>query len=423
MTSVLLAASAAPCMPELSADLRSVGLQVLGQCECHVLVREAVRLAPDVVVIWEPLPGDELFESTRLLAAAAARPVLVFTSDVRAEPMEQALASGVQGWVVNGYAPERLRPLIQLAQARFRVETTLRGELAEVNQRYSERKLVDRAKGILMSSRRVNEEEAFRLLRTASMQNKMRMGQVSQQVIDAVHYADAINRAGRLRMLSQRIVKLYALLVAGVEAAGSRALLADSRQQAEQLFAGLGRSLSRPTFGDLIEAAEATWALLRRTLDAPVNAVSLVQVDALGEDLLLQAERLTAALTTAGPVTNLQVINVSGRQRMLTQRLAKQALLASLSGPVAEAELQQRGQTRAAFEQSLGFLRDLPLSNGSIREALTGVDRAWQTMLKGEATMGTHEGRMALAASSEDLLELFDRLTGEYERGLQLLIG
>ena len=73
-----------------------------------------------------------------------------------------------------------------------------------------------------MSARQISEDEAFRLLRSASMHAKLRIGQVSQQVIDSAHYAEAINRAGRLRMLSQRIVKLYALAAAGVEVAVGR---------------------------------------------------------------------------------------------------------------------------------------------------------------------------------------------------------
>lgn len=427
ITKILLATTAAPFMPELSGDLAAAGFQVVGRCECSVLVREAVRHAPDAVVIWEPLPGAELFEATRLLAAAAPRPVLVFSSDVRAEPMEEALKSGVHGWVVNGYAPERLRPLIQLCQARFRVESALQAELAEVNQRFNERKLVDRAKGILMSSRQVSEEEAFRLLRSASMHSKMRLGQVSQQVIDAVLYAEAINRAGRLRMLSQRMVKLYALLVAKVEVVGSRALLADSRQQVEQILAHLDKSLSRPTFGDLTSAVATTWKDLRLALDAAVSAAQLEVVDRLGEDLLGHAERLTRALARAGTVTTLEVINVSGRQRMLTQRLAKQALLAALSQPGlpvdhASAEL-DAGETRRAFESSLDFLRRLPLSNDTIRRELEAVQSSWQQMLQGVEASGEAAGRLALAAASEELLSQFDRLTDEYEHSMQLLIG
>lgn len=415
-------------MPELAVDLQSAGFHVLGHCECHVLVREAVRHAPDAVVVWEPLPGPELFEATSLLASAAPRPVLMFTSDVRVEPMEQALKSGIHGWVVNGYAPERLRPLLQLAQARWRVETALRTELLEINQRYNERKLVDRAKGILMTSRHVSEDEAFRLLRSASMHSKMRLGQVSQQVIDAAHYAEAINRAGRLRMLSQRIVKLYALLVAQVEVAGSRALLADSRQQVEQILQHLDRSLSRPTFGDLLSAVSSTWSGLRALLDAPISAAQLSHIDRHGEDLLAQAERLTKALASTGPVTTLEVINVSGRQRMLTQRLAKQVLLQGLA-PAGRAEeagvggATDQGSTVESFETSLRFLRDLPLSTPTIQAELAGVEGSWQRMLQGVTANQTNQGRLALAAASEELLAQFERLTSEYERSMQLLMG
>ena len=207
---ILAIAPAPPDAPTLVADLESNGLLVCCRTQCANLVREAVRHAPDLVIVWEPHPGEDLFEAVRLLEASMPVPVLVFTSDVRAETMETALAAGIDGWVVNGYAAGRLRPLIQFTVARHRQMRQMREELGDLKRRFEERKLVDRAKGILMTARHVSEDEAFRLLRSASMHAKQRIGQVSQQVIDAAHYADAINRAGRLRMLSQRIVKLYA---------------------------------------------------------------------------------------------------------------------------------------------------------------------------------------------------------------------
>jgi AmiR/NasT family two-component response regulator len=404
----------------LAADLEAAGLQLLGGVACTHLVREAVRLAPDVVVVWAPVPEDALFEATRLLQTVAPCAVLVFTAEVRAEPMEQALASGVHAWVVNGCEASRLRPLVQLVQARFRIERALRSELAELQQRYQERKLVDRAKGILMQARQVSEDEAFRLLRSASMHSKLRVGQVSQQLIDAAHYADAINRSGRLRMLSQRIVKLYALLLAGVEGPGARALLADSRQQAERILVDLGKSLSRPSFGDLLDAAERTWSAMRSALDTAVQLDTLATLDAQAESLLTQAERLTASLAAAGPVSTLQVINVAGRQRMLSQRLAKEALLASLLPARSPARSEA---TAAAFEAGLASLREAPLSSVAIRSELDAADAAWQQLRTGARGAGQREGRSLLARSSEDLLERLDRLTHAYEHSLQLLIG
>ena len=117
---------------------------------------------------------------------------------------------------MNGYGPDRLRSLIHLAMARFKQDQLLRDELTDVQHRFNERKLVDRAKGILMRVRNISEDEAYVVLRKAAMQSKLRIGQVAQQVIDAARYADAVNRAGQLRMLSQRLVKLYALMCADV---------------------------------------------------------------------------------------------------------------------------------------------------------------------------------------------------------------
>src|SRR6185369_6331900 len=121
-------------------------------------------------------------------------------------------------------APNRLRALVHLALARFAHERQLRDALADVTSRFEERKLVDRAKGILMRARQVSEDEAFKVLRMASMHSNQRVGQVSQQVIAAAGIAESVNRAGQLRMLSQRVVKLYALRVADASRAVHRDL-------------------------------------------------------------------------------------------------------------------------------------------------------------------------------------------------------
>ena len=178
MLKILAVAPAQPDAPTLVTDLESNGLQVCARCTCVGMVREAVRHAPDMVIVWDPHPGEELFEATRLLESATPAPVLVFTSDVRAETMETAIASGIDGWVVNGYAAGRLRPLIQFTSARHRQMRQMREELGDLKRRLEERKLVDRAEGILMSARQISEDEAFRLLRSASMHPKLRIGQV-----------------------------------------------------------------------------------------------------------------------------------------------------------------------------------------------------------------------------------------------------
>lgn len=84
---------------------------------------------------------------------------------------------------MNGHSPARLRSVIHLARARFRTEQLRRNELVDVSQRFAGRKLVDQAEGILMGTRQLREDEAYRVLRLTAMGAKQRIGQVTQQII------------------------------------------------------------------------------------------------------------------------------------------------------------------------------------------------------------------------------------------------
>ena len=348
----------------------------------------------------------------------------MFTADPDADKIEQAARSGVHAYVVNGYGRGRLRAVVHLAQARFRHEQELRGELSDLSQRFAERKLVDRAKGILMGARQLREEEAYSALRNAAMRTKRRIGQVSRQVIDGARYAEAVNRAGQLRMLSQRLVKLYALAATRTRAAETAALFAESVGQVDAILAILGRSLSKPTFGDLLAGVVRPWGELRRALVLPADAAKLWGIDALAEDLLDGAELLTTNLEIAGYATALHVINVSGRQRMLSQRLAKQALLAGLLPGSAAAAAARAGlvETATAIGASLEYLSQLPLSNATISGELDAAAGEWARLQVAVRDAGSPAGREALAGVSEVLLATLERLTDQLERGIQAMV-
>lgn len=421
MTSCLMLAPSDADAPALAADLEGVGIHVFGAVQRGNLVQEAVRLAPDVVVVHEPAPDAALLEALALLQATAARPVLLFTVDADAERMARALDAGVHAYVVNGYAAARLRPLLHLAQARFAREQRLRGELADVTRRFEERKLVDRAKGILMRARQVSEDEAFRVLRAASMHGNLRMGQVSQQVISAAGFAEAINRAGQLRMLSQRLVKLHALSAFGVATGPA---LAESSARVEANLAALGRSLSKATYGDLVEATGSAWSALKPLCAEPADAARLARCDAQAEQLMRHADRLVGTLEHGGAAATLHVINVAARQRMLSQRVAKEALLAQALRDDAAAQAAERGRQAAAdFEEALAFLNAAPLTTREIRETLDQAGARWQSLQAAVARIGQRDGPPALADASEALLALFEQLTERYERSMQVLIG
>lgn len=420
VTSVLLLLTADPKAPDVAADLRAAGFSLCGQGDSAHLLRDTLRAAPDVLVLWAPHPDADLLQSLATLQAQQAVPVLCFTQDGSVETMRRALEAGVHAWVVQGYGAQRLRPLVHLAQARAAHEAGLRERVAQLGDKLDERKWVDKAKGILMRARAMSEDEAFQLLRTASMHGNQRVGQVSRQVIAAAGAAGAVNRAGQQRMLSQRLVKLYALACSGTEAKAAALLMRESIDRVEANLAALEADLSVATYGDLLAAARAGWQALRQQLEAPPRAAGLQRLDDLAEAVLQQAQALVAALEAAGGA-QVGVINVSGRQRMLSQRMAKLALVQAAEGGASRADA--IAATVSAFEAGQAALSAAPLSTAAIRAMLDRGDAAWQQLRTGVAGADQQAGRIGLAAASEELLEVFDRLTEAYQHSIEVLMG
>lgn len=441
MTSALIYVNGLQGAPMLAADLAAAGIEVLAVVQDRSkLVQAVARHAPDVVICDAPQSGPALFAATQVIVQTAPCPVIVFTSDADAGAIAESTESGIHAYVVNGYGANRLRPLIHLAQARFRREQAQRDVLQDISVRFEERKMVDRAKGILMHARGVSDDDAFQILRTASMHTNQRLGQVSQHIIHSAHFAEAVNRSGQLRMLSQRLVKLHWLRLAGVDAAQSSAQLQDSVQRVDGNLSHLGKILSQPTYGDLLAQIVQTWARLKPVLMGTVSpgqagsdTASYTLADELAELLLQGAERLTASLEGAGLTAPLKVLNIAGRQRMLSQRFAKYAVLAVLGAPnddpLAQRAEAGMAESRAAFEQALTYLNGLPLSTSEIRSLLEAAGIGWLQMLaafKDARRVAAPEQLTrleGLGAASEKLLDGFEALSAHYERGMHLLAG
>lgn len=427
MTSALLCSTRQKTAPTLAADLQAAGIAVIATVDdCSKLVQGVVLHAPDVVVCDVPLPTAAWFQALQLVGQTAPCPLVVLTHDPDADHILQAAECGVHVYVVNGYGANRLRSLIQLAQARFHKAEQQRQAYEDLATRFEERKAVDRAKGILMRAQSLSDDDAFRALRSAAMSSNQRMGQLSQHIIQSAHFAEAVNRSGQLRMLSQRLVKLHLLQAMQVQAVHHATLLQDSVQWVDANFALLRKNLSQPTYGDLLEQVAQTWTRLKGALAQ--GGTDAVEHEA--EALLMGAERLTANLESSGAAAPLHVLNLAGRQRMLSQRFSKYALLAAGEQGLA-LDLAQSGMRAAQqeFEEALTYLNGLPLSTPAIHEALGAAGVAWlQTVA---AAQGAHRLTPAkrsarledLATGSETLLGLFEQLSGHYEHSMQMLLG
>jgi response regulator NasT len=139
---------------------------------------------PDVVLIDTESPSRDVLEQLAVMSSSAPRPVVMFTGDSQDETIRAALRAGVSAYIVDGIAPGRLDPIMRVAIERFDADQKLRAELEETRGRLEERKLVERAKGILMKQRGMSEEEAFAALRSHAMGRGIRLGDAARQLID-----------------------------------------------------------------------------------------------------------------------------------------------------------------------------------------------------------------------------------------------
>ena len=145
--------------------------------------REAAAFAPDVVVIAADSPDRDTLESLREAGQHNPRPVVMFVD--RSEPglAEQAVRAGVAAYVVNGLAPDRVRSILDVAMSRFALTQQLRGDLAKVKADLESRKTVERAKGLLMKERGLDEDGAYRLLRKLAMDRGKPIGSVAADLL------------------------------------------------------------------------------------------------------------------------------------------------------------------------------------------------------------------------------------------------
>ncbi len=149
------------------------------------LLRRIVDEEPDVILIDLENPNRDVLEQMFQVSRVVARPVAMFVDQSDTSMIAAAIESGVGAYVVDGLRKERVKAVVDTAISRFNAFNKLREELDRTRQQLEDRKLIDRAKGILMKEKGLSEEEAYALMRSAAMRDNLRISQVAQSVITA----------------------------------------------------------------------------------------------------------------------------------------------------------------------------------------------------------------------------------------------
>ncbi|RVE82786.1 ANTAR domain-containing response regulator [Sinorhizobium meliloti] len=153
--------------------------------EVHGVARVIETLRPDVIVIDIENPNRDMMEHLFQLTRTVGRPIAMFVDHSDTASIEAAVEAGVSAYIVDGLKKERVKPILDMAVSRFKAFSRLQRELAEAKSALEERKLVERAKGILMKMRGLSEDEAFALLRQTAMNEKKKISEIAQSVVTA----------------------------------------------------------------------------------------------------------------------------------------------------------------------------------------------------------------------------------------------
>src|SRR5688572_22371612 len=151
--------------------------------EMHNLMRRIVDIDPEVIVIDLENPNRDVLEQLFTVSRCVRRPIAMFVDRSDTDMIEAAVDAGVGAYVVDGLKKERVKAILDMAVSRFNAFHKLREELDRARAELDERKLIERAKGILMRERGLSEEAAYGLLRRAAMNENRRLAEVAQSIL------------------------------------------------------------------------------------------------------------------------------------------------------------------------------------------------------------------------------------------------
>jgi response regulator NasT len=170
----------------LEEGLREAGFtDVVRIDEMQSLLSRIYALDPDVIVIDLENPSRDILEQMFQVSRAVRRPVAMFVDQSDAASIQASVDAGVSAYIVDGLKKERLKPILDLCISRFNAFAKLQDELDRTKSALEDRKVIERAKGILMKLKGLTEDEAYVLLRSTAMREKKKIGEIAQSILTA----------------------------------------------------------------------------------------------------------------------------------------------------------------------------------------------------------------------------------------------
>ncbi len=164
--------------------LRAAGYDIAGVLLEPLDLQERVEvLRPDVIVIGLDSPSRDSMEHICSVSRSQPRPMVMFSQDGDASMIRDAVSAGVSAYVVDGMNPERIKPIVEVAIARFEQFQLLRDELNAAKANLAQRKQIDRAKGVLMKQRGMSEEQAYTAMRKMAMDQNKKIADVAESIL------------------------------------------------------------------------------------------------------------------------------------------------------------------------------------------------------------------------------------------------
>lgn len=169
----------------LTQLLTNAGYQVIAHLSSTSNLDEAVlELKPDIVIIDTESPSRDTLENLCVMNMSVPKPIVMFTHDGDIEKMRAATKAGVSAYVVGSLPTDSLAPVINAAIVRFEEVKSLRDELGQTKLKLAERKLLEKAKGLLMKEHGFDEDHAYAMLRSMAMRQNKKIALLAQQVIE-----------------------------------------------------------------------------------------------------------------------------------------------------------------------------------------------------------------------------------------------